>query len=43
MELLKKAGFEVSLIEGDACPKKILPVVGPAEYDVNYLFLCINK
>lgn len=37
-ELLEKAGFEVSLIDGDACPKKILPAVGPAEYDVNYLF-----
>ena len=39
-ELLEKAGFDVSLIDGDACPKKILPAVGPAGYDVNYLFLC---
>ena len=41
-ELLEKAGFEVSLIEGDDCPKKILPAVGPAGYDVNYLFFCQN-
>lgn len=39
-KMLKKAGFLVSRIEGEKCPESILPVVGPADYDVNYLFVC---
>ena len=39
-ELLEKAGFEVSRIDGGDCPNKIKPAVGPAGYDVGYLFLC---
>ena len=39
-ELLQKAGFSVTKIEGRAMDESFLPVVGPANYDVNYLFLC---
>ena len=39
-QLLEKAGFSVSLINGNRMPKAILPIVGPADYDVNYLFVC---
>lgn len=39
-ELLEKTGFEVSLMDGETMPEEILPIVGPADYDVNYLFIC---
>ncbi len=39
-EMLVGAGFEVAMIEGEGMPTEILPVVGPADYDVNYLFEC---
>ena len=39
-ELLKGFGFSVKRIDGNQMPKEILPVVGPADYDVNYLFVC---
>ena len=39
-EMLKHAGFKVSKINGDKCPQSILPITGPADYDVNYLFVC---
>lgn len=39
-EILSAAGFKVSIIDGRKMDKCILPVVGPADYDVNYLFLC---
>lgn len=39
-EILRDMGFVVSRIEGDEMPDSILPVTGPADYDVNYLFLC---
>ncbi len=38
--LLADAGFAVERITGEACPVDILPVVGPADYDVNVLFCC---
>lgn len=38
--LLRSVGFEVSRIEGSKCPKAIMPIDGPADYDVNYLFVC---
>lgn len=37
---LREAGFEVELIRGDSCPERILPVVGPADYDMNVLYCC---
>jgi len=40
--LLKSSGFEVSRISGDKMDDAILPVTGPADYDVNYLFLCVK-
>lgn len=37
---LEEAGFRVQEIKGSDCPDEILPVVGPADYDMNILFLC---
>ena len=37
-QFLKEAGFEVMKIKGSQCPKEIMPVVGPGDYDWNELF-----
>lgn len=34
------AGFAVNMIRGEDYPDEILPVVGPADYDINILFCC---
>jgi len=39
---LTEAGFEVERIEGKDFPEEILPVVGPADYDMNLLFRCVK-
>jgi SAM-dependent methyltransferase len=39
-ELLVEAGFKVEVIDGSNYPYEILPVVGPADYDMNRLFCC---
>ena len=39
---LEEAGFEVEKINGKDYPDEILPVVGPADYDINLLFRCIK-
>lgn len=39
-QFLIEAGFEVETIKGEDYPDKILPVVGPADYDMNILFCC---
>ena len=39
-QLLEEAGFVVSVIDGDTMPEEICPVVGPADYDSNKLFVC---
>ena len=41
--LLADAGFRVERIPGETCPREILPVVGPADYDVNWLLDCIHS
>ena len=38
--LLEEAGFRVERISGETCPPEIQPVVGPADYDMNWLFDC---
>lgn len=38
--MLRNAGFAVSGISGNGLPDSIRPYTGPADYDVNYLFLC---
>jgi SAM-dependent methyltransferase len=38
--LLADAGFSVTVIKGEDYPNEILPVVGPADYDMNRLFCC---
>lgn len=40
--LLEEAGFLVHVIDGDKMPEEICPVVGPADYDINKLFVCKN-
>ena len=37
-QFLTEAGFEVVRIDGKDYPDEILPVVGPADYDMNVLF-----
>lgn len=39
---LEEAGFVVKRIAGDDWPDEILPVVGPADYDMNILFKCVK-
>ena len=39
-EIIKDIGFEVSRITAEGLPGSIRPYTGPADYDVNYLFLC---
>lgn len=39
-QLLTNAGFHVTLLSGNDCPVSILPITGPADYDVNWLYLC---
>lgn len=39
-QFLIEAGFEVETIRGEEYPEEILPVVGPADYDMNILFCC---
>lgn len=39
-ELIKTAGYDVSVIKGEDYPKNIAPVVGPGAYDINILFVC---
>lgn len=38
--ILEDAGFAVEKISGETYPEEILPVVGPADYDMNCLFCC---
>ena len=42
-KFLTEAGFTVETIRGEDYPESILPVVGPANYDMNRLFHCIKK
>ena len=42
-QLLIEAGFTVERISGEDYPDEILPVVGPADYDMNCLFKCGKK
>lgn len=41
-QLLSDAGFTVEVINGIDYPEEILPVIGPADYDMNILFRCIK-
>lgn len=38
--LLEQAGFKVQVVYGAELPERILPVVGPADYDAAEVFLC---
>jgi len=37
---LEKAGFNVSLVDGDKCDERIAPLTAPALYDYNKIFIC---
>ena len=39
-KFLTEAGYEVEVIDGAEYPEEILPVIGPADYDMNRLFCC---
>lgn len=39
-KFLTEVGFVVEKIKGEDYPAEILPVVGPADYDINILFCC---
>lgn len=39
-QFLTEAGFDVEKIKGQDFPDEILPIVGPADYDINLLFCC---
>lgn len=39
-KLLTEAGYRVEVIDGTDYPDDIMPVVGPADYDMNRLFCC---
>ena len=41
-QFLTEAGFTVERIDGKDYPDEILPIVGPADYDMNVLFRCIK-
>lgn len=41
--LLEEAGFSVKTINGEECSDEILPVVGPAGYDMNVIFCCYKN
>lgn len=41
-QFLTEAGFMVEKIDGKDYPEEILPIVGPANYDMNVLFRCIK-
>ena len=42
-QLLAQAGFAVERIRGEDYPERILPVIGPADYDINLLFCCRKR
>ena len=42
-QFLTEAGFEVERIDGKEYQEEILPVVGPADYDMNLLFRCVKR
>lgn len=42
-QFLTEAGFTVERIDGSDYPDEILPVIGPADYDMNVLFRCVKK
>ena len=42
-EVIKSFGFDVNLIQGKDFPKAIGPLIGPADYDSNIVFVCTKK
>lgn len=41
-EIIRKFGFDVSVIDTSNMPDSILPVTGPADYDSNQIFYCVK-
>lgn len=42
-QFLTEAGYEVEVIDGPDYPDEIMPIVGPADYDMNRLFCCWKR
>ena len=42
-QFLAETGFSVNTISGETFPEEILPVIGPADYDINRLFDCVKQ
>lgn len=42
-KLLRNYGFKVEVIKGENYDTKIRPVTGPAEYDVNFLYMLVAE
>lgn len=42
-EIIEKYGFDVEEINGDDFDLKIVPVIGPGEYDYNHVFVCKKR
>jgi SAM-dependent methyltransferase len=41
-KFMVEAGFEVEVMNGEDFDPAILPVIGPADYDMNILFRCVK-
>jgi len=42
-EKLKSAGFDVTVVDGDACDPKIVPLTAPGTSDSNKIFICTKR
>lgn len=40
--LLTESGFKVEIIDGNDYPEEILPIIGPADYDMSILYRCVK-
>ncbi len=43
LAVLRASGFSVDIIKGDELPAEIMPVTGPVDYDINWLFVCTKN
>jgi predicted SAM-dependent methyltransferase len=39
-DIIKDVGFELTIVDGEKCNPRIVPLVGPAKYDYNKAFFC---
>lgn len=41
-DLLSEVGFHVTAIQGSECPKEIGSKLGPADYDIDCIYICVK-